>query len=129
MNFRNRKLVITIRTLAGLAFLGSGAGGFYSAFHSMAGVPPEMMASTQSLWDMGIFGMIKTTEIVSGLMLIFGFLPQLATIFLSPICVGIFVFDFAIGHTEYLPSGIVVSILVAFLGYAYFDKYRALFQS
>ena len=125
INYRNRKLIITIRILLGLMFLGSGIGGLMAGA-SMQGVPEPMIAISQSLWSSGIFQMIKVTEIVSGLMLIFGFLPALAAIFVSPICVGIIVFDLHVGP-EYLPAGIVVTLLTAYLGYAYWDKYKALF--
>jgi uncharacterized membrane protein YphA (DoxX/SURF4 family) len=125
MNFRNRKLVITVRIILGLMFLGSGISGLMAGY-AMHGVPEPMVAVSQSLWSMGIFQMIKVTEVISGLMLIFGFLPALAAIFVSPICVGIIVFDLHVAPA-YIASGIVVSLLTAYLGYAYWDKYRALF--
>lgn len=126
MNLRNRKLVMVVRILLGLMFLGSGASGLLAG-RAMTGVPAPMIAHTQALWDMGIFQMIKTTEIIAGLMLIAGFLPALATIFVSPICVGILVFNLRVAP-GYIVSGIVVTVLTAFLGYAYWDKYKALFN-
>ncbi len=126
MNFRNRKLVITIRSVLGLAFIGSGVSGLMAGY-AMHGVPTEMIGVSQSLWSMGIFQMIKVTEIVSGLMLLTGFLPALATIFVSPICVGIIVFDLHVAP-GYIASGIVVSLLTSYLGYAYWDKYKTLFE-
>ena len=124
-NFRNTYLVSTVRIVLGLMFIGSGASGLLAGY-AMHGVPPAMVGVSQELWHMGIFQMIKTTELVSGLMLLFGFLPALAAIFVSPICVGIIVFDANIAP-QYVASGIVVSLLTAYLGYAYWDKYRAIF--
>ena len=126
MNFRNRYLVITIRTILGLIFLGSGVSGLLAGA-AMHGVPEPMVAVSQSLWHMGIFQMIKTTEIISGLMLVTGFLPALAALFVVPVCVGIIVFDLHVAPA-YIASGIVVSLLTAYLGYAYWDKYKGLFS-
>jgi uncharacterized membrane protein YphA (DoxX/SURF4 family) len=125
MNMRNRYLLITIRTLLGLLFLFSGVTGLLAG-PSAQGIPPPMVPATQSLWAMGIFQMIKVTEIVAGLMLISGFLPALATIFIAPLAVGIIVFNARIAPS-YLPMGIVVCLFTAYLGYAYWDKYKALF--
>ena len=126
MNFRNRKLVITLRVILGLFLLMSGVTGFMAG-ESMNGVPEPMIPTQMALWGMGIFQMIKTTEVVAGLMLIFGFLPALAALFIAPLAVGIIVYNSRIAP-EYLPSGIIVGALTAYLGYAYWDKYKALFE-
>lgn len=126
MNFRNKHLVVTIRVLLGLMFLGSGISGLMATY-AMHGVPAPMVPVSQELWTMGIFQMIKITEIVAGLMLLTGFLPALALLFVSPICVGIIVFDLDIAPI-YIVPGILVSLMTAFLGYAYFEKYRLIFK-
>jgi len=126
MNWKNKKLAVTVRVLLGLMFFGSGVAGMLGG-KIMQGVPEPMIPLLQALWAMGIFQMIKITEIVAGLMLVIGFWPALATIFVSPICVGIIVFDLSVAP-EYLLSGVVVSVLTAYLGYVYFDKYRPMFS-
>lgn len=126
MNFRNRKLVIFVRIVLGLAFLGSGISGILAG-PSMHGVPPVMVPVSQQLWHMGIFQLIKITEIISGLMFVSGFLPALAAIFVAPICVGVIVFNLRIAPV-YVISGLLVSILNIYLGYAYWDKYKILFE-
>lgn len=126
MNYRHRGLVITIRTLLGLVFVFSGVTGFLAG-SSMEGVPPQMVAISQALWSSGIFHMIKITEIIAGLMLLFGFLPALAVLFVAPIAVGIIIVD-SLLMPQFVFVGIVVALLTAYLGYAYWDKYRALFQ-
>lgn len=127
MNFRNRKLLITLRTILGLFLIFSGVSGFLAAGQSMEGVPPAMVAMTQSLWAMGIFQMIKVTEIVVGLMFVAGFLPALANLALAPICIGILVFNARISPGN-LPFGIIVTLFSVYFGYAYWDKYKQLFQ-
>lgn len=127
MNFRNRKLLITIRTLTGLFFIFSGVGGFLSISDpALKGIPAEMIPMMRVLISTGIFHMIKATEIVAGLMLVTGFLPALAAIFLAPICVGVIIVNSQIAPAA-LPLGFIVSALDAYLGYAYWDKYKALF--
>jgi uncharacterized membrane protein YphA (DoxX/SURF4 family) len=125
MNLRNRKVIITLRTLLGLMFLFSGVTGLMAGA-SMQGVPEPMVVPFQTLWQTGIIPMIKITEIVAGLMLVMGFLPALALLFVSPICVGIIVVNSMIAPA-YLPTGIAVTLVTAYLGYAYWDKYRAIF--
>ena len=126
MNFRNRYLLNTIRILFGLFFVFSGVAGLLIG-KSAKGVPENMIAPTQSLWSMGIFQMIKVTEIVAGLMLVVGFLPALAAIFIAPIGIGIIVFSFMLVPMN-IPVGIIVCLFNAYLGYAYWDKYKALFE-
>lgn len=126
MNYRHRGLVITIRTLLGLLFVFSGVTGLLAG-SSMEGIPPEILSVMQGLYASGIFHMIKITEIVAGLMLLFGFLPALAVLFVAPIAVGIIVVD-SLLMPQFVFVGIVVALLTVYLGYAYWDKYRALFQ-
>ena len=126
INFRNRKLVLTVRILLGLMFLGSGIGGLLSA-SSLQGVPEQMIPMMHMLVDSGIFYMIKVTELVAGLMLVFGIFPALAAIFVAPICVGIIVFT-AFVSPENMWGGFVVGPLTMYLGYAYWEQYRPLFK-
>ena len=127
LNFRNKWAVIVVRTLLGLMFLFSGLSGLWAGTHGMEGIPAPMLPATQALWDMGIFQMIKVTEIVAGLMFITGFLPALAAIFVAPLCVGILVFDSQVAP-DYFASGIIVTLANIFLGYAYWDKYKTIFS-
>jgi len=127
MNFRNRYLLITIRTIFGLFMIFSGVSGFLAAGKSMEGVPPEMIPTMQVFWNTGIFQMIKATETVAGLMLVTGFLPALAAIFIAPIAVGIVVVNSRIAP-NFVITGVIVCLLTAYLGYAYWDKYKALFK-
>lgn len=125
INFRNRKLVIGARVVLGLMFLGSGLGGLLGG-SSLQGVPENMIPTMRMLLDSGIFYMIKVTELVSGLMLIFGIFPALAAIFVAPICVGIIVFT-AFVSPENMWGGFVVGAFTLYLGYAYWEQYKPLF--
>ncbi len=126
-SFRNKYLITAVRVILGLFFLLSGVGGFYGATHGWEGVPAEMIGYTQMLWVTGIFALVKGTEIVAGLLLIVGFRPWLAAIFLAPICIGATTVN-ALTAPQYIWSALFVTILTAYLGYAYWDKYKVLFQ-
>src|ERR1700730_2122143 len=126
MNFRNRYLVIAIRILLGLIMLASGISGLLMG-NSTKGVPPQMVTFTQVFWASGIFQMVKVTEIVAGLMLLFGILPALATLFLSPDVVGIVVVNARL-IPSFLWDGGIVFVLTVYLGYAYWDKYKSIFS-
>ena len=91
------------------------------------GIPEPMVPIIKSFWDTGIFQMIKVTEIVAGLMLLFNFLPALAAIFTAPIAIGVIVFNASLSP-EFLPIGIVFAGLNTYFGYVYWDKYKALFR-
>ena len=125
MNFRNRYLVITIRMLLGLIMLASGISGLLMG-NSTQGVPEQMVAFTQVFWASGIFQMVKVTEITAGFMLVFGIFPALATLFLAPDVVGIVIVNARL-MPSFLWLGAIVFVLAAYLGYAYWDKYKSLF--
>lgn len=126
MNFRNKYLLNTVRILFGLIMLASGVMGFVAG-RSTEGMPPDMVPITNALWDSGIFQMIKVTEIVVGLMLVANFLPALAAIFIAPVSVGIVVVT-ALLMPNTVIVGVVICLLNAYLGYAYWNKYKQLFS-
>src|SRR5580692_9620797 len=126
MNFRNRYLVIAVRILLGLTMLMSGISGLMMGT-STKGVPPQMVNFTQVFWASGIFQMVKVTEIVAGFMLLIGILPALATLFLAPDVVGIVVVNARL-IPSFLWVGAIVFVLTAYLGYAYWDRYKSIFS-
>lgn len=126
MNYRDKRLVVTVRVIFGLMLLLSGVMGLMQG-NSTAGVPESMVPVVQALWKSGLFQMIKVTEAVVGVMFIVGFLPALAAIFIAPVCVGIIVFNSQMAPSMWLP-GVILSALDAYLGYAYWDKYQCLFK-
>jgi len=125
MNFRNKYLLNTLRILFGLFMAFSGIAGLMMG-DSTEGIPPRMLAELQTMKGNGLLYMIKITEAVAGLMLVFNLLPALAAIFIAPIGVGVIVFNSFIAP-ELVVSGVIVCLFDAYLGYAYWDKYKALF--
>jgi uncharacterized membrane protein YphA (DoxX/SURF4 family) len=105
----------------------SGVSGLLMSNQSLEGIPEPMIETMQMLKSTGIFYMIKITELIAGLMLVTGILPALAAIFLAPIAIGIIVVNANVAP-EYVISGVIVCLLNAYLGYVYWDKYKALFK-
>ena len=112
--------------MLGLIMLASGISGLMMG-NSTRGVPANMVAFTQVFWASGIFQMVKVTEIVAGLMLVVGFFPALATLFLAPDVVGIVIVNARL-TPSFLWLGVTVFVLTAYLGYAYWDKYKSIFS-
>src|SRR5215831_5303470 len=125
MNFRNCYLVIAVRILLGLIMLASGVSGLLMG-NSTKNVPPQMVNFTQVFWASGSFQMVKVTEIVAGLMLVIGILPALAVLFLAPDVVGIVIVNARL-MPSFLWIGAVVFVMTAYLGYAYWDRYKPIF--
>lgn len=126
MNLRHGYVVNTVRVLLGLLMLFAGVTGLLAG-PEPEGVPENMAEPTRVLWDTGITHMVKVTEAVAGLMLVVGFLPWLAVIFLAPDAVGILIVN-ARMTPQFLPLALLVVLFEAYLGWAYWDRYRVLFQ-
>ena len=126
MNLRHKNLVLIIRILFGLLFVFSGVSGLLIG-SSTEGVPASLVSILKALMDTGIFHMIKITELVAGFLLIFNIFPALAVILLAPISVGILVFNARVSP-EFIGMGLILCLINAYLGYAYWDKYKTLFS-
>lgn len=114
------------RIILGLLFLVFGLN-FFFQFLPMPTPPEQAMKYMGGLMAAPyFFPLLKATEIIAAILLLINVAVPLAIILLSPIVVQIFLY-----HTILDPSGaplaIVLVALTAFLGFAYFDRYRSLF--
>ena len=125
MDFRNKYLVITIRSLFGLALIALGAMGLFLQMPT-DGLTPAMAAALQGMNDLGITKLIAVIELVSGLFIITGFLPAFGVLLFTPITVGILAVHIVKEPSTILP-GVIIALLNAYLGYAYWEKYKAIF--
>ena len=126
MNFRNKYLVITIQSLFGLALIALGIMGLFLNMPT-DGFSPAMAAAIQGLNDLGIAKLIAAIELIAGLIIITGFLPAFGALLFAPITVGILTVHIVKEPSTILP-GIIVALMNAYLGYAYWDKYKAVFS-
>lgn len=128
MDYRNRKTVMIVRILLGLFLVMSGVSGLMVG-NDFSKIPAPMVPYMRTLLDTGLFYMIKITELIAGVMLVVGFLPALAALFVAPLCVGILVFHLAVAPAiADMWGGLLLTVLTVYLGYAYWGKYKALFQ-
>ena len=125
MNFRNKYLVITIRSLFGLALIALGIMGLFLQMPT-EGLTPAMAAAVQGMSDLGIVKLIAAIELFAGLIIITGFLPAFGALLFAPITVGILVVHIAKEPSTIIP-GLIIALLNAYFGYVYWDKYKAIF--
>ncbi len=125
MDFRNKYLVITIRSLFGLALIALGIMGLFLQMPT-EGLTPAMAAAVQGMNDLGIVKLIAVIELFSGIIIITGFLPAFGALLFTPITVGILAVHIVKEPSTILP-GLIIALLNAYLGYAYWDKYKAIF--
>jgi uncharacterized membrane protein YphA (DoxX/SURF4 family) len=126
MDFRNKYLLLTLRTLFGLMLLLMGGMGLFMA-PPTEGLSEASAAALQGLDSLGIGKFIAVVEIIAGLLIITGFLPALGAVLVAPITVGIIVFH-AVREPATIVAGIVFALFNIYLAYAYWDKFKPLFQ-
>ena len=125
MDFRNKYLVITLRSLFGLALIALGIMGLFLQMPT-EGLTPAMAAAVQGMSDLGIAKLIAIIELVAGFLLITGLLPAFGALLFAPITVGILAVHIAKEPSTIIP-GLIIALLNAYFGYVYWDKYKAIF--
>lgn len=86
-------------------------------------MPEKVMAFMGGLMQASyFFPVLKTTEVICGLMLLAGFYVPLAQIILSPIIVQIFLFHAFLAPSG-LPLALVIVILQILLAYSNREKF------
>lgn len=126
MDFRNKYLVLTLRSLFGLALIAIGGMGLFVA-PPTEGITPAAAAAIQGLENLGVGKFIAVIEIIAGLLTITGFLPALGVLLAAPISVGIIVFHIVREPATILP-GVIFALLNIYLGYVYWDTYKPMFK-
>lgn len=90
------------------------------------GLPPHIYQIIKGMWDTGfMMHLVKATELITGLMLLFNFFVPLALIALIPVVINIygihiFLFD------SYFTKGLSMLIICGFLLYRHQSKFRPL---
>lgn len=92
------------------------------------GMPEHIYNIINGMWETGfMMHLVKLTELVTGIMILFNFFVPLALIALIPVVVNIygihiFLFD------SYLTKGLAMLCICLFLVYQHREKYKPLIQ-
>jgi uncharacterized membrane protein YphA (DoxX/SURF4 family) len=119
------------RVLLGLIFFLSGLFGFITRFSFPPDIPPNLLAFVKGMSaSMYFLPLLKSTELVCGLLLLSGSFVPLALVVLAPIIVNIF-----FTHLFLAPSGVPLALFVgaleiylAFFAEPYRERLRPLFR-
>jgi putative oxidoreductase len=118
--------MLIVRTLVGLLFIMSSA----TYFLNLA--PQPELTGNMKLFNEGLAAsgyfmtLLKATELVCGLLLVFGRLVPLALVVLAPIVINILMVHIFLEPTG-LPIAIILVAATAFLAYSYRRNFECLF--
>jgi len=120
--------MVIVRTLMGLLFLFGSIVYFFNLI-----TPPEMTGKVKSFNDgMAATGymmtLIKTVELICGLLFVSGYFVPFATILIAPVIVNIFLFHFFLDPST-LPVAIFLVLANIFVAYYYRNSYKPLFAN
>ncbi|MBK9041412.1 MAG: DoxX family membrane protein [Bdellovibrionales bacterium] len=124
-----QKLPIIARYLLGLLFTIFGAAGLLNLIPPPPDMPEKLMAFMNGIMAAQyFFPLLKSTEIVCGILLLSGFAPALALVVLAPISINIlFVHLFLTPGLENLIMPLAIIVLHAMAATKYWNIYRPLF--
>lgn len=124
-----QKLPIIARYLLGLLFTIFGAAGLLNLIPPPPDLPEKLMAFMNGIMAAQyFFPLLKSTEIVCGILLLSGFAPALALVVLAPISINIlFVHLFLTPGLENLIMPLAIIVLHAMAATKYWNIYRPLF--
>jgi putative oxidoreductase len=117
------KVILGARILLGLIFFVFGLNGFFHFLPQppMSGPPADFAGALFATGYM--FPLLKTTEVIGGVLLLSGRLVPLALTVLAPVVVNIVAF-----HLFLAPSGIVLPLVIVALGVFLAWSYRSAFS-
>ena len=125
------RIPLVARVLLGLVFLFGSVTFFLNLIPPPADMPERLRVFNEGLMASGyFFNLLKTTELVCGLMLVTGFFVPLALVVLAPISLNIFLV-----HAVLAPEGLVLAVIIgvlmlylAFFAEPYASVIRPLFR-
>lgn len=127
MNTLKAKLPLVARIFLGLVFTVFGLNGFLQ-FMPMPELPPAGGAFLGALVQTGyMFPLIKGTEVVAGLLLLFGRFVPLALTLLAPVTVNILLFHLVLAPPPAMPLLIIAAQL--YLAYSYRQVFAPMLAS
>jgi uncharacterized membrane protein YphA (DoxX/SURF4 family) len=123
----NSKVTMVLRIILGLILIIFGANKF-AGFMPMPELPEAAGNFMTALVVVGyMFPLIGAIELIVGLLLVFNKWVPFVLLLLAPISVNIILFHLALAPAG-IGAGAVVALLNVALIYAYWDKYKPLFE-
>ena len=125
-----RFVPVIVRILMGLAFTTFGLNAFLQFMgKGKAEMPKAAMDFASAMMNTGyMFKLVGGTQLVAGVMLLFGLFVPLALILLMPVLVNIILFHLYLSPAPgAFAPGIVLMVLELYLAWVYRDYYRSLF--
>ncbi|MBE7411502.1 MAG: DoxX family membrane protein [Leptospiraceae bacterium] len=117
-----RKIVLAARILLGLIFVVFGFNGFFNFIPSPPPAPEAGAFFGALFATKYLIPVLKTTEIVCGILLLSNYFVPLALTILAPIAINIFLFHVFLNNAG-MPVAIAVVALEIFLAYSYRKNY------
>jgi uncharacterized membrane protein YphA (DoxX/SURF4 family) len=125
-----RFVPVIVRILMGLAFTAFGLNVFFPFMgQGKAEMPKAAMDFAGAMMKTGyMFKLVGGTQLVAGVLLLFGLFVPLALILLMPVLVNIILFHLFLSPAPgAFAPGIVLIVLELYLAWVYRDYYRSLF--
>ncbi len=121
------KIDMGARIVLGLIFLIFGLNGFFN-FIPMPPPPENMMKLVGAFMETGyMMKLIKSCEVICGILLLANMFVPLAMLILAPICVNIFLLH-AFMAPDGLPMAIAIWVLGCAIAWARWDKFSPLLK-
>ncbi|WP_121245461.1 DoxX family protein [Mucilaginibacter phyllosphaerae] len=119
--------MIIVRTLMGLFLLFASVSYFFNLMKAPAVMPEEVITYNKGIAVAHILTIVKSIELLCGLLLVIGRFATLATILIFPITVNIVLFH-AYADPANIGGGIVLLVFNLFMAYYYRKNYAPLFS-
>ncbi len=119
--------MVIIRTLMGLFLLFASASYFFNLIKVPAVMPEPVLIYNKGIAVAHILKIVKSIELICGLLLVMGRFAALATVVIFPITVNIVLFH-AYADPANIGGGILLLALNLFMAYYYRKNYVSLFS-
>ncbi|MFD0766549.1 DoxX family protein [Mucilaginibacter lutimaris] len=118
--------MIIVRTLMGLFLLFASVSYFFNLVKAPAVMPEPVITYNKGIAVAHILTIVKSIELICGLLLVIGRFATLATILIFPITVNIVLFH-AYADPANIGGGILLLVFNLFMAYYYRKNYAPLF--
>jgi putative oxidoreductase len=93
------------------------------------GLPTHIYQILKGMWDTGyMMHLVKATELITGLMMLFNFLVPLALVALIPVVINIYGLHVFMFHS-YVTQGLYMILICGFLVYRHWAHFKPLLSS